>query len=180
MNNKFLILLHGPMGSGKTTVSKLLNERIQPSVRVALPDVRRMLSGDQPDKADITRNVMLDMSRSYLQTDIPVIVEVVCKPDYIARYQTLAAEKDCRFLPYYLCANEQTRWMRVCARTADMMELDTLPKSKEAELGPIFTHNQDFFAGLQGELGTQLDTTYLSIDAVVQLIIDEVKTGNAV
>jgi|GEM_PF-2060584 len=175
MTNKFIILLHGPMGSGKTTVSKKLNELIVPSARVALPDIRRIVSGDHRENADVARVAMLDLTESYLKQAIPVIVEVVCKADYIEQYKKLSEKHNVTFLPYYIYADLETRWERVCARTAAMMELDALPQSKIAELKPIFAHNQDFYDGLQGELGACLDTTELAIDQVIQRIISDIE-----
>jgi len=173
MAKKLVILLHGPMGSGKTTVSKKLNELIVPSARVALPDIRRIVSGDHRENADIARVSMLDLTESYLKQAIPVIVEVVCKADYIEQYKELSEKHSVTFLPYYIYADSETRWERVCARTAAMMELDTLPQSKVDELKPIFTHNQDFYDSLQGELGTHLNTTDLSVASVVAKIQSE-------
>jgi predicted ABC-type ATPase len=170
VTNKMVILLHGPMGSGKTTLSKLLHERIKPSARVALPDIKRIVSGGQPNTADIARTIMLQMSRTYLQNDIPVIIEVVCKADYIAACETLAVEEGCAFLPYFVSADEKVRWERVCDRTAEMMGVENLPKTKLAELQPIFAHNKDFYDGLDGELGVYLDTSDLTAEEVLKKI----------
>lgn len=170
MNKKFVILLHGPMGSGKTTVSKKINELVVPSARVALPDVRRFVSGNHRESGELARKVMFDMTESYLKNDISVVIDVVCKADYIEECKQLAQKYGYIFLPYYIFADSEVRWSRVCARTAEMMGVEVLPKSKIQELEPIFAHNKEFYVGLTGELGEHLDSTTLTVDEVVTKI----------
>ena len=167
-------MLHGPMGSGKTTTSKLLNESIVPSARVALPDVRRLVSGNHREHGEVTRQVMLDISTSYLQSNIPVIIETVCGEEYIKKCAALAKAQSCRFYPYFIFADESLRWDRVCERTRQMMEVEKLPDSKIKELEPVFADNKAFYDKQTGDLGEVLDTSDLSIEAVVQKIKDKV------
>jgi predicted ABC-type ATPase len=174
MSQKFIILLNGPMGSGKTTTSKLLHESIVPSARVALPDVRRLMSGNHREHGEVTRQVMLDMATSYLQSNIPVIVETVCGEEYIKKCATLAEAQGCQFYPYYISADESLRWDRVCERTRQMMDVEELPDSKVKELEPIFADNNAFYAKQEGDLGEMLDTSDLAIEAVVQKIKEKV------
>ena len=174
MSQKFLILLHGPMGSGKTTTSKLLHESIVPSARVALPDVRRLVSGNHRQHGDITRQVMLDMTHSYLRSNIPVIIETVCGEEYIKKCAELATSNACQLYAYYITADDTIRWQRVVERTRQMMDVAQLPDSKMEELKPIFSDNQDFYTGQNGDLGQIIDTSGLTIDEVVLKIKDEV------
>ena len=178
MTSKFIILLHGPMGSGKTTTSKLLHESIVPSARVALPDVRRLVSGNHREHGEITRQVMLDMASSYLRAGVPVVIETVCGEEYIKRCATLANEHDCQFHAYYISADENIRWQRVCERTRQMMEVEQLPDSKIEELKPIFADNKSFYDKQSGDLGEVLDTSGLSIEAVVERIKGDTAYGN--
>lgn len=43
MSAPFLILIDGPMGSGKTATSKLLSQKLPDAARVALPDIKRLI-----------------------------------------------------------------------------------------------------------------------------------------
>lgn len=113
---------------------------------------------------------MLALTESYLAQDIPVVIEVVCKSDYIAAQAAVAVQYGATFSAYYLHADEEVRWRRVCERTAEMMVVETLPKLKLNELEPIFTHNQEFYSSLEGELGEKIDTTKLTIDEVIARI----------
>lgn len=162
------------MGSGKTTTSKLLHESIVPSARVALPDVRRLVSGNHREHGDITRQVMLNMANSYLQSNIPVIIETVCGEEYIKKCSELATSNDCQPYAYYITADDSIRWQRVCERTRQMMEVEELPDSKIEELKPIFADNKAFYDKQSGDLGEVLDTSSLTIDEVVQKIKEAV------
>ena len=177
-SNKFIILLHGPMGSGKTTTSKRLHEIIVPSARVALPDMRRLISGNHREHGEITRNVMLDMTRSYLKQDMPVIVETVCGEGYIKEYADIALKNECLFLPYHINADESIRWNRVCERTRQMMNLSELPLVKEDELKPIFAENKVFYDKQEGNIGNLLDTSNLTTDEVISKILSDLNYGN--
>ena len=174
MSQNFIVLLHGPMGSGKTTTSKSLNESIVPSARVALPDVRRLVSGNYRENGELTRQVMLDMASSYSQSNIPVIIETVCGEEYIKKCRAVADEHNCKFFAYFILANENTRWQRVCERTRQMMDVAQLLDSKIEELESIFADNKAFYDKQAGDLGEVLDTSNLEIEAVVQKIKNEV------
>lgn len=178
MSEKFIVLLHGPMGSGKTTLSKLLYESVVPSARVALPEVRRMVSGNHREHGEITRQVMLDMVSSYSRSGIPVVIETVCGEEYIKKCATLAERHGCHFHAYYISADEKIRWQRVCDRTRQMMEVELLPDSKIEELKPIFADNKAFYEKQNGDLGKKLDTSNLSIEAVLKKIKDDALYGN--
>lgn len=170
MEKPFIILLHGPMGSGKTSVSNRVFKTVVPSARVALPDMRRMVSGNHRENADIARITMLDLTESYLRQNIPVIIDVVCKEEYITKHAVLAKKYDATFFPYFIQANADVRWDRVCNRTAEMMNVSVLPESKVKELQPIFEENKNFYDQLDGELGVILDTSDMDLDQVVNLI----------
>jgi predicted ABC-type ATPase len=174
MSQKFIILVHGPMGSGKTTTSKLLNESFVPSARVALPDVRRLVSGNHREHGEVTREVMLNMARTYLGQNIPVIIETVCGEEYIKKCSALAEAQGCQFYPYYISADDSIRWQRVCERTREMMNVGQLPDSKVKELEPIFADNNAFYDKQEGNLGKKLDTGNLTIEEVVQVIKAEI------
>lgn len=167
---KFIVLLHGPMGSGKTTASKNIHNAIQPSVRIALPDLRRLVSGNHRDHASITKEIMLELTDAYLSRGLPVVVELVCKEGSILQYRELATKHNCVFLPYYLFADPVVRWDRVCTRTAEMMNVSKLPESKIAELQPIFDENKLFYAQSTGDLGAPLDTTNVTQMEVLERI----------
>lgn len=170
---KIIILLHGPMGAGKTTTSKHLHEAMSPCARVASPDVRRIVSGENHSKSDLAREVMMQMVRTYCQHELPVVLEIVCKAEALIKYQAVAAEYGYTFLPVLLTADEETRWQRVCMRTAEMMGVETLTKEKLAELQNYFDENNDFYSNVKGELGEVFDTTNFAPEVVVTYIMDK-------
>ena len=82
---KFLILIDGPMGSGKTTTSKLVNARLPDTARIALPDVKRLVPNfRENDKTlAVVRDVVQAMMEKYLEHGISVIVEQITSTDGI-------------------------------------------------------------------------------------------------
>lgn len=174
MRSGFIILLHGPMGSGKTTVSKLLHEKCLPAARVALPDIRRLISGDHHKTADTARLVMYEMTSVYCDQKIPVIVEVVCNEDTIKKYKILASKNNISFLAFRLNADPEVRWKRVCNRTAEMMNVNELSKEKLAELKDYFDTNNTFYTKQKGVVGVEFDTSTISAQKVCDFIFDEI------
>lgn len=77
MNRPFLILIDGPMGSGKTNTSKLLNEKMPDTARVALPDINRLIPnyGENQHTLHVIREVMKVMVDKYLEHGVSVVIE---------------------------------------------------------------------------------------------------------
>lgn len=174
MSEKFIILLHGPMGSGKTTTSTSLHQQICPSARIALPDIRRIVSGDNHKNGNLAREVMLRMADSYLSENVPVIVETVCKEDSVKNYKALAEKHRCELYAFLISADEEIRFERVCERTKQMMGADILPSEKVEELQRYFEENDTFYQQESSELCTILNTDNKTRSQVVDLILTRV------
>ena len=80
---KFLLLIHGPMGSGKTTLSNVLHNKLKPSALVGLDYIKWFVSGYKRSKANnkMTRNVVFAMVNEYLHQGVSVILEQALKQE---------------------------------------------------------------------------------------------------
>ncbi len=173
MNNTFLILIDGPMGSGKTTTSKLINQKLPDTARVALPDIKRLVPNFQEDKnaLKIIREVMEVMIDKYLENGVSVVVEQINKTEGVELLKTVAERHGAKFYAYRLNAPKEIRWIRVQDRTKQMMEVDTLPHSKIDELSGYFEPNHVFYMTNPIELSEIIDTTEIDSNEVADQII---------
>jgi predicted AAA+ superfamily ATPase len=56
MQKPFLIFVDGPMGSGKTTTTKLLNTELPDTARIAFPDIKRLIPNYSENEKDHSYN----------------------------------------------------------------------------------------------------------------------------
>lgn len=176
MNTPFLILIDGPMGSGKTTTSKLLNEKMPNTARVALPDIKRLIPnyGESKETLHVIREVMKVMVDKYLEHGVSVVLEQISKADSVAILTEVANRHEADFYPYRLTAPKELRWERVQERTRGMMEVDVLPEEKIKTLEGFFEPNHQFYLDNPIEQAETIDTSDKTPEEVADLILDKI------
>ncbi|MDE1940583.1 MAG: AAA family ATPase [Patescibacteria group bacterium] len=176
MTNPFLILVDGPMGSGKTTTTKLLNQMLPDTARVALPDIKRLVPNYKENEKTlmVIREVMKAMIDKYLEFGVSVIVEQITKVDGVQALREIATKRDANFYAYRLTAPKDDRLKRVHERTRVMMAVAELPQSKIDELSGYFEPNHQFY--LDNPINTieSIDTQNLSPEKVAEIIIGKI------
>ena len=67
------------MGSGKTSTTKLLNQKLPNAARVARADIKRLMPNycENEEFLSLTRDVMHAMIDKYLEYGVGVIVELM-------------------------------------------------------------------------------------------------------
>ncbi len=173
MNNTFLILVDGPMGSGKTTTTKLLNEKLPNPARVALPDIKRLIPNYKENEKtlEVIREVMKAMTDKYLELGVSVIVELITQAEGIESFKNIAEKHNASFFAYRLNAPKEIRMIRVCKRTAEMMGVEELPQEKITELEGYFEPNDQFYSNNPANNAEIIDTQTLAPDQVVEAIL---------
>ncbi|MES2226042.1 MAG: ATP-binding protein [Patescibacteria group bacterium] len=176
MNTPFLVLIDGPMGSGKTTTSKLLNQELPDTARVALPDIKRLIPNYRENEKTlgVVREVMKAMIDTYLSFGVSIIVEQITKTEGVEALSAMAEKHGARFYAYRLTAPKNIRLERVHERTREMMDVSELPESKIQELAGYFEPNNRFYLDNPIAAAESIDTQDLSPDQVVEAIIKKV------
>jgi adenylate kinase family enzyme len=92
MKTPFLLLLDGMTGSGKSTVAKLLSEKIPRLAHIGLDQVKLNISdyerGDRDN--DIGRDIVLAMTKIYLSNGISVVIDQPIKTAEIEKFEEIS------------------------------------------------------------------------------------------
>lgn len=174
MTNVFIILIDGPMGSGKTSTSKLLNQKLPDTARVALPDIKRLVPNYRENEKTlgVTRDVMKAMINTYLEHGVSVIVEQITKTEGLETLREVAKKHGAKFYAYRLTASKELRFTRVQERTGEMMGVLELPQTKIDELAGYFEPNDTFYTENPLSSAESLDTQELNLDEITETIIE--------
>lgn len=172
MKQTFFIFVDGPMGSGKTTITKLLNSELSDTARIAFPDIKRLIPNYKENEKTIPviKEVMKVMIDKYLELGVSVVVEQITKQDGIKKLKEIAEKHNATFLAYRMSAPKDVRWQRVQERTRQMMEMEKLPESKIEELHGYFEPNHAFYQENPSDMSIQIDTSVNNPEEVIELI----------
>ncbi len=107
------------MGSGKTTISKLLHEKVNNVAHIGLDRIKWFVSGFKRTKVQNkkARAIVMAMAKEYLKQGISVIVDDAMKQEQITAYKKIAKAAKATFLTYKLNASKEVLLIRVSART---------------------------------------------------------------
>lgn len=115
---KFLLIIDGPMGVGKTTAARILHEKIRQTAHIGLDQIKWLVSGFQrtPVQNEMTRAVVMVMAGEYLRQGISVILEQGMKKEQIAVYKKLAKRHKAKYFIFRLSASKEVLFERVRKR----------------------------------------------------------------
>lgn len=165
----FLILIDGPMGSGKTTITQILHSKLKRTAYIGLDRVKRFISDFKKNPIDneISRNVVLAMTSEYLKQGINVIIEQGMREDYIKLLKKIAIKNKAEFYIYQLDVPKELLQQRVFERTR-LANRPQIPKSRidrnyKIHLSSKYKHTKVF------------DSEKLTPEVIAKDILKEVK-----
>lgn len=169
MKTPFLLLLDGMTGSGKTTVSNKLAEKIPRLATIGLDKVKLFISDFERGDRDnnIGRDIIIEMTKIYLANNISVIVDQPIRSNEISVYEGIAKEYSVPIYKIQMFADTEIVFKRIMER---MKSWDN-PTSEEQ-----VHKNISFFKSKKDNGFYQIDTTTKSIDEVVVEIFNIINT----
>tara|TARA_B100001989_G_scaffold250773_1_gene228539 strand:+ start:2011 stop:2547 length:537 start_codon:yes stop_codon:yes gene_type:complete len=172
MQKPFIVFIDGPMGSGKTTTTKLLNSELPDTARIAFPDIKRLVPNYRENEITISviKEVMAVMIEKYLEHGVSVVVEQITKQEGIHSLKDIADKHGARFFAYRMSAPKDVRWERVKERTRLMMKVETLSESKVEELRGYFEPNNKFYEDNPSDVSVEIDSLENNPKQVVEMI----------
>ena len=177
MPKTFIIQIDGPMGSGKTTVSKLLRQKLPDCARIALPDIKRLVPNFRENEITlkIIRDVILSMADIYLQNKICIIVEQISAPEDLIRLTKLSTKHNASLHAFRLTAPRDLRLKRVLERSKESYGVTELAQSKILELETYFNANEKFYDENPLSEAQIIDSEINNPDEIVEKIIGDLE-----
>ena len=170
MHKKFLIIIDGPMGSGKTTVAALLHKKLKRTAHLGLDRIKWFISDFKRVPADneIVRDVVAAMAREYLKHGINVIIEQGMRKDAIDALKRTAKKVGADCFVYQLDAPKQLLLERIHQRP----RLKGKPRISNARI------ERNYRAHLQYKYpdAIVLDAEKSTAEQIVRRILKEIKS----
>ena len=174
MISPFIILVDGPMGSGKTSTTKLLNQKLPNAARVARADIKRLIPNyrENEESLSLTRDVMHAMIDKYLEHGVGVIVELMTRTEDAEDLLGMAHKHGATFNAFRLTAPADLRLARVHERTREMMAINELPQSTIDVLAWNFELDEKFFIDNPLDVAETIDMQSMTPEQVANAIIE--------
>lgn len=115
----FVVVIHGPMGSGKTTLADLLHDEIVDTAHFGADHIKWLVSDfrNVPSHTQVAKNMVPVMAEGYLKQGINLILEQAFTKEEIASLEEIAKKYDAQFYVYGLSANREILNRRIAERT---------------------------------------------------------------
>jgi predicted kinase len=166
----FMIIITGPMGSGKSTIGKLLHKQLKRTALLSTDAVKLLLSDNERGERDnaIHAAVLMGMAKTYIEQGINILLpQAFWKREYIEPYCTLAKEKNMKLFVYQLEGPKEVLVERIKNR---VMPAGRTPPSEEHILKNLQTYEENRY-----ELGTVFDVGTLTSEKIAVRIMEEVR-----
>jgi predicted kinase len=164
-----LIIIDGPMGSGKTTIGKLLHKQLPRTVILSTDAIKWFISDFERGERDnaIAAAVLMQMSKEYIKHGLSILLpQGFWKKENLEPYIKLAEENNLKLFVYQLEAPKEILLSRIAQRPKP--ELATSPVPQERIVKNLQTWEDNRY-----QLGKILNTEQLSPEEIVQMIIKD-------
>ena len=156
-------------GSGKTTIARLLAKKLPRTAVIGMDKVKRYISDFERGERDntIARDVVFEMTKTYFEHNISVIVEQPFKNnEEIKKYERLAVKYKLNCYKFQLFSSPEIAYARVVNRQQDLK--DKCPKERIKRNISLFKKNNNMGFVV-------IDTSNLGEKKVSNLIFKEIK-----
>lgn len=133
----FVVVIHGPMGAGKTALADLLHDEIADTAHFGADHIKWLVSDfrNVSSHTQVAQNMVPVMADGYLKQGINLILEQAFTADEINSIELIAQKFDAKFYVYGLDADRETLNKRIAERTQRLgkpeISLDHINKSYE-------------------------------------------------
>ncbi len=170
---KFLIIIDGPMGSGKTTIGKLLHQKLKRTAILSTDGIKWFISDFERGERDnkISAAVLMQMAKEYIKHGINILLpQGFWKKEFVEPYIKLAEENNLKTFIYHLEAPKEVLLDRIDNRPLN--PLATSPVPKERVLNNLKTWEENRY-----QIGKTFKTHELKPEEVVHLILKDLEQG---
>lgn len=165
-----IILLDGPKGAGKTTVSHILVRRMHKTNALSLDEERRALSHQEKTRTELNNKafeVLLEKAKRYVGADENVVIDCGLIEERMNHFENLAKQSGATLHRFFLNASYEILLDRVRGRDREKGK-----QTNEARFKEVFEiiHSKDL-AGFQ-----IIETEKMSPEAIADTILLAVRS----
>lgn len=166
---KFILILCGRQGSGKTTLADLLHNELSYTAHIGVDHIKRFISEFRniPSHLLVSKKVINAMTAEYIKNEVSVIVEQNVSQAEIEILEQLAKDLGVDFFVYKLEASEEVLKERITERT-EKLNKPIIPQEELDEQKTVFDENNYPFARL-------IDSGLLELREKANLILKDLK-----
>jgi predicted kinase len=164
-----MILIDGPMGSGKTSVGKILHKKLPRTAMLGMDDIKWCVSDFKRDKEDnrMTSKVVQRMTEEYLKHKINILIpQAFWKKENIDQYIKLAEEAGVKVFIYQMTAPKEVLMERLSKREKPSQAPTPMTQEK-------IEANYQTWKDNQYGLGKVFDTSKMSSEEIASEILAE-------
>lgn len=171
MSKQFIIIIEGPMGSGKTTIAKILHPQLPRTVILGIDKIKWFLSDFQrtPDDNELMSDALIAMAKVFLTAKCNLLVaQGFWKKEFVQKYSDLAKEFNLDVYFYQLTAPEEVLRQRIKERPV----ISGRPVLTQERID----RNLNTWKENKYEMGTEIDTIKYSPEEVVEIILSDINS----
>lgn len=169
----FLVIIEGPMGSGKSTIGALVHKKLKRTALLGIDRIKWFISDFKrgPVDNEINARVMRMMFEEYTKNGINVILaQGFWRKKYIEPYLKLAKKNKINVFVYQLEAVKADLLKRIEERGKNKEARTPVPKSRILNNLKVWEENRY-------ELGKIFNTSKMSAEQVAREILREIKNS---
>ncbi len=167
----FMILIEGPMGSGKTTIGRLLHKELPRTAILSTDAIKFFISDFERGERDnaIATAVLIAMCKEYVKHGINILLpQGFWKKEYMEPYIAFAKENNMEVFIYQLEASRETLLERIANRPTPA---GRTPVPQERILKNLQTWEDNKF-----EAGKVFNTEKLTTEDIVKAILEDLQS----
>lgn len=168
---KFLIIIDGPMGAGKTTIGRLIHQQLPRTAILSTDAIKFFISDFERGDRDnaITATVLMQMCREYVKQGINILLpQAFWKKEYLDPYLKLAEENDLKVFIYQLEGSKELLLNRIHNRPKPA--LAKAPVSEERILENLKKWEDNRY-----DLGKVFNVDELSSEQIAEIILRDLE-----
>ncbi len=165
-----MILIDGPMGSGKTTIGRLLHKELPRTAILSTDAIKFFISDFERGEWDnaIAAAVLMQMCKEYVRQGINILLpQGFWKKEYMDPYMSFAKEHNLEVFVYQLEASREVLLERIAARP---VPAGRNPVPQERIMKNLETWENNKFTA-----GKVFNTEEFTSEEIVKAILDDLK-----
>lgn len=170
----YMIIIDGPMGSGKTTIANLLNMKLKRTAHLSIDRIKFFVSDFKRGTEDnaITSAVLLKMIDEYINQGVNVLIaQGVYKKEYLLPYLKIAKKNKLNVFLYQLEAPKKVLLERISSRPIPSDAKTPVSKARILKNLKLWEENRQTFEKV-------FDTNLFSSETIIKLILRDIKNSN--